>query len=173
MTDDVTTTITPDRFRAALGRFATGVAVLTTAVDGEPHGMTVNAVSSVSLDPPLVLVCIDRNAAVAGALGRIATFGLSFLSVDQQAIAQWFADADRPSGADQFRGIATIADASDAPIIGGVLGWLHCHMWAQYDGGDHVIVVGEVDAVGSVAADERRAPLVFFQGNYGTFVDAD
>lgn len=173
MTGEVHTTITPDRFRTALGRFATGVAVMTTTVDGEPHGMTVNAVSSVSLEPPLVLVCIDRKAAIAAHLGRITTFALSFLAVDQRSVAEWFADADRPSGTGQFHNVDTVAEAADVPIIAGAVGWLHCGMWAQYDGGDHIIVVGQVDGVGSADRGGERQPLVFYQGGYGTFATTE
>jgi flavin reductase len=154
-------------FRAVLGRFATGVGVMTTVRDGIPHAMTANAVSSVSLDPPLVLVCVERTAVMAGEVAASGVFALSFLAADQAHLSDRFSDPDRPQGAAQFDGVEVEAAATGvtgAPILAGALGWLDCRVWASYDGGDHDIVVGEVVALEVGSADD---PLLYYRSGYG------
>ncbi len=157
---------TPDRFRSVLGRFVTGVGVMTAvATDGQPHGMTANAITSVSLDPPLVLVCVDRDAIMADVVVEAGSFALTFLAADQERLSRWFADPDRPPGGAQFDTVTTSTQKTGSPILGGGVGWVDCRTWAAYDGGDHVIVVGEVLALGE-ADDPGAAPLVFDRGTY-------
>lgn len=141
--------ITPDRsdiddYRAVMGRFATGVTVMTVTVDGRPHGMTANAVASVSLQPLLVLVCVDKSTVMSWLVRRSNAFALSILAADQQDLSSHFADPDRPQGVDQFAGVATHLAVTGSPLLDGAIGWLDCRTWCTYDGGDHDIVVGEV-----------------------------
>ena len=157
--------LTPDVFKGVLGRFATGVSVMSTAVDGAWHGMTANAVASVSLDPPLVLVCVERSARMAGQVVAAGVFALSFLPAGRADLSTWFADPGR-SGEEQFAGLVTFEAATGAPVLAEAVGWVDCRVWASYDGGDHLIVVGEViDLDTGTAAD----PLVYYRSIYGRF----
>lgn len=155
--------VTPAAFRAVMSEFATGVGVMTTISDGVPHGMTVNAVSSLSLEPLLVLVCVERDTAMAELVSKTEVFALSFLSTEQEHLSRHFADRDRPLGEEQFEGVATGTAVTGTPILEGVLGWVDCRTWALHDGGDHVIVVGEV--VGLDLSGEADG-LVYFRGHY-------
>lgn len=168
MSDQPDTSLRPDAdaFRAVLGRFATGVTVMTTDDGGHPHGMTANAVSSVSLDPLLVLVCVDRAALMAGHVQAAGVFALSFLGVGQAALSDQFADPGRPEGVEQFAGVPTVVATTGAPVLADNAGWLDCRVWDVHDGGDHLIVVGEVVALGEGNLDE---PLVYHRGVYGRF----
>lgn len=136
-------------FRQVLSRYATGIAVMTVrGDDGEPHGMTANAVSSVSLDPLLVLVCVVRGTVMARLVQESGAFALSFLSADQEQLSNHFADASRPRGFEQFADIVTSDAATGSPILDGALSWVDCRVWRTHDGGDHDIVVGEVVDLG-------------------------
>jgi flavin reductase len=152
-----------DAFRAALGSFATGVSVMTTVVDGEPHGMTANALSSVSLDPPLVLVCVDRDAFMAELVGRAGVFALSFLAADQEALSWHFADPDRELGVAEFDGVATRTAVTGCRILERAVGSVDCEVVQSVDAGDHVIVVGRVVAA---HGDADVTPLVYVRGAY-------
>lgn len=156
-----------EAFRDVMGRFVTGVAILSTRVDGLPHAMTVSAVSSVSLEPTLVSVCIDRRAAMLEQVLRAGVFGLSFLPEGAADVSRRFADPQRPGGSQKFAGIGTVEGVTGVPLLAAHAGWLECRVWADHDGGDHVIVVGEVVALG---ADEARPPLVYHRANYGRFL---
>lgn len=158
----------PDTFRAAMSRFATGVTVMTTTVDDVPHGMTANAVTSVSLDPLLVLVCVGRDTHMAERLSNSDHFALSVLSADQQHVSQHFADASRQMGAEEFEKIEAGTAATGAPILRDGLAWLDCRIWARYDGGDHEIVVGEVVDLGIA---EMAPPLLYFGSRYRALAD--
>ncbi|MEJ2885806.1 flavin reductase family protein [Actinomycetospora aeridis] len=152
--------------RAVMGSFATGVTVLTTpGPDG--HGMTANAVTSVSLDPPLVLACVARTSRIHAAIERSGALGVSVLGGDQVAAAHWFADKGRPSGARQFDAVDHALGAhTAAPLITGALGWLECRVVTTHDGGDHAIVVGEVLAA-DTGADDADPALLFHRGRFG------
>jgi flavin reductase len=156
----------PDRFRAVLGRFATGVSLMTTVVDGVPHGMTANAVSSVSLDPALVLVCVERGAVMATEVVRGGVFALSFLTTEQEELSPLFADPERPEGVIQFAEVDVTSAVTGAPIVDGALAWVDCRVWATYDGGDHLIVVGEVL---DLDVGEPAEPLLYYRSGYGRF----
>lgn len=162
---------TPERFRAVMGRFATGISIMTAvAADGQPHGMTANAIASVSLTPPLVLACVDRSAIMAEVMVDAEGFALTFLSAEQEEWSQWFADSDRPVGAAQFEGVPTLSRPTISPVLEGGLGWVDCRTWATYDGGDHVIVVGEVVDLGETD-DPDAAPLLYDRGGYAYVMD--
>jgi flavin reductase len=151
-------------FRAVLGRFATGVGVMTTVRDGVPHAMTVNAFTSVSLEPPLVLVCVERATVMAVEVTKAEAFAITFLGADAAALSARFSDPTRPTGHEQFDAVATRPEVSGAPVLEGGLGWLDCRLWATYDGGDHLIVVGEVVALDVGPEDE---PLLYYRSGYG------
>lgn len=150
-------------FRDVAGRFATGVSVMTTVLDGDVHGMTINAFASVSLDPLLVLVCVERNTLMATMVQGSGVFALSFLAEDQQGLSIHFADPFRPLGRLEFESIRTHPAPSGCPLIDGAIGWFDCRVWDLHEGGDHVIVLGEPLALG-VGTDAE--PLLFFRGAY-------
>ncbi|MER7458837.1 flavin reductase family protein [Micromonospora sp. NPDC126480] len=148
--------------RVALGTFATGVTVVTVARP-RMHGMTANSFTSVSLDPPLVLVCVDRDAVMHDSIVAAGSFALSVLGAEQEDIARYFASQGRPRGAAQFADVAWLAgERTGAPLIEGSLAWLECDLWRTYDGGDHSIFLGRLLSARSRAAEA----LVFFSGRY-------
>jgi len=151
-------------FRRTVGRFATGVTVVTTVVDGVAHGMTANAFSSLSLDPLLVLVCVDRSAGLHERVTRAGTFAICVLAEGQEALSRRFA-ARHPAGAGgQFEGVATVpAPVTGSPLLEGGLVYLECRLSAVHPGGDHSIFVGEVLAAGELGGTE---PLLWFEGGY-------
>lgn len=155
--------VDPDRFRSALGRFASGVTVLTMRdADGKDHGMTATAFSSLSLDPPLVLVCVDRGASMAGPLGQATHFAVNLLARGQEELSRRFAEKD----VDRFSGVATVRGREDVPLLDGAIAHLECRIDARHPGGDHVIVVGEV----LDARAHEGEPLVYHLGRYGRIV---
>jgi flavin reductase len=159
---------TADGFRGVMGRFATGVTVMTTRADGVPHGMTANAVSSVSLDPLLVLVCVERDTVMADRVVEAGAFALNVLAEGQAAVSDRFADPDRPDGEPQFADLGVDRAVTGSPILTDAPAWLDCRVWATYDGGDHLIVVGEVAALAETG---DEAPLIYYRGGYRTVVD--
>lgn len=154
---------TDGAFRDVMGRFATGVAIVTVAVDGEVHGMTANALASVSLEPLLVLVCIERGTVTAELLERCGSFAVSILASDQAELSVRFADRQRPRGRVQFEGTPWEAGVTGAPIITGSIAHVECRVWRSYPGGDHDIVVGQVVGVGR---GDDREPLIYYRGGY-------
>jgi|LauGreDrversion4_2_1035121.scaffolds.fasta_scaffold06864_9 flavin reductase (DIM6/NTAB) family NADH-FMN oxidoreductase RutF len=152
--------IDPTTFRAALGRFASGVTVLTTrAADGTDLGMTATAFTSVSLAPPLILVCVDHDASAVPALTIGAAFAVHILAESQTALSRRFASSET----DRFAGLAIVRGLNEVPLLDGVLARLECRVTATYPGGDHRIVVGEVHE----ATLGEAGPLLYFRGGYG------
>jgi flavin reductase (DIM6/NTAB) family NADH-FMN oxidoreductase RutF len=144
--------------RKVLGRFPTGVTVVT-AHAGAPCGMTANAFTSVSLDPPSILVCVNRKA---------GSFAVSVLSAAQEDVARHFADHSRPRGAAEFGTVGwSPAPQTGTPVLDGSLAWLDCALTTSYDGGDHEIFLGQVLASGFGSA---RNALVFFGGSFHQLV---
>jgi flavin reductase len=151
------------QLRRAFGTFATGVTVVTVG-GASPHGMTANSFTSVSLDPPLVLVCVDREAVMHHALQARGLFGISVLAAHQEPVARHFADRWRPLGIAQFEGVDWAPGRSTgAPMIAGALAHLECALWRAYDGGDHSIFVGSLL---SLAKQPDSDALLFFQGRF-------
>lgn len=150
--------VTPRELRTAMGAFATGVAVVSTSWDGVLCGMTVNSLTSVSLDPPLVLVCLARGSRTEKAVASRGAFAVTLLAEGQEALSDRFARR----GADHFRGIEPELDDLGLPRLPGWLAYLACQVADTYSGGDHIVVVGRVLRC------ERRAgfPLVYYQGRY-------
>ncbi len=126
--------------------------------------MTANAFTSVSLNPPSILVCVHRNAAVYHAVRKAGCFGVSVLSGGQEDMARYFADRSRPRGAAEFEAIGwSPAPLTGTPVLDGSLAWLDCALTTSHDGGDHEIFLGTVLAVGSGTAQDA---LVFFGGSF-------
>jgi flavin reductase len=157
-----------EAFRHVMSRLAGGVTVVATIdADGVPHGMTVNALTSVSLDPVLVLFCCERDASLHAPVLHSALWTVSMLTAEQEHLSRWFATRER-HGAEQFAGLATrLGEHTGVPLLTESLAWLECRTWATYDGGDHTIVVGEVLDLGLGQADAN--PLLYFASEYRTF----
>jgi flavin reductase (DIM6/NTAB) family NADH-FMN oxidoreductase RutF len=153
---------TPSEFRKALGGFPTGVAVVTArAPDGPLHAMTVSSFNSVSLEPPLVLFSIARTAVSFLVWQGADRWGISVLCETQDGLSTRFAQ----SGGSKWLGFEPIAGATGVPLIPGALAHFECERYAVYDGGDHLIFVGHVLALGRPAGLASR-PLIFFSGRY-------
>ena len=154
--------LSPDRLRGAFGHFATGVTVITThGDDGRPHGATANAVSSVSLDPPLLLVCLLNGSRTLAALLQSGQFAVNVLHADQRHVAQRFAR----SGS-SWLGLDRCAGRTGVPLIAGAVASLECAVHDLADGGDHRIVVGRVLDVEHTT--RETSPLLFYRSTYTT-----
>jgi flavin reductase (DIM6/NTAB) family NADH-FMN oxidoreductase RutF len=151
-------------FRRAVGHFASGVTVVTTRVGGVDHAMTASAFTSVSLDPLLVLVCVDKEARFRDAVLESGTWGVSILSVADRRAAEWFAMKGRPL-IGQLDRYPHHREVTGAALLDSAVAWLECRTHAVYDGGDHDIVVGLV--VSAVEVDRDGVPLVYHRGRYG------
>ena len=150
--------------RSVLGRFATGITVLTSADGDLVHGMTANAFSSVSLDPPLVLVCVQQGALMLETIAANKAFGVSILSAGQEHLARYFASRARPAGRAQFDAVDWAPGPfTTAPLLSGAVAWLECELQSVHEGGDHLIFVGRVLSLGRGAEPDA---LLFFGGNY-------
>lgn len=152
-----------DAYRHAVGRLAKGVAVVTTTASGQYHAMTADSVTSVSLDPLLLLVCIETDARLHDAVIEAGVFGVSVLAADQRATADWFATPGRPLPGQLDRAPHTLS-AAGVPLLDGALSTLECSVVDVHPAGDHSIVVGEVRAVR--LSGDPRAALVHFRGQY-------
>ncbi|HVR28490.1 MAG TPA: flavin reductase family protein, partial [Thermoanaerobaculia bacterium] len=150
-------------YRDIWGNFATGVTVITTDVGGRLHGMTANGVVSVSLDPLLMIVCVDKSTRCHGQLCEAGKFGVSFLGQDQEAISSLFAQRGDPEQG-QLRGIPFRAGPHGTPILDGSIAYLECRLADVLPGGDHDLFVGE--ALGGEILRQDAAPLLFFRGRY-------
>jgi flavin reductase (DIM6/NTAB) family NADH-FMN oxidoreductase RutF len=152
--------IDSDTFRSVLGRFASGVTIVTTRDDdGADHGMTVSAFCSVSLDPPLVLICIDHSATMYRLLHGHRRFGISILSSEQEAYSRRFA-ADPDTG--RFDGIAYSRGESGVVLLDNALAHLECDVVEHYDAGDHSLFVARVER----AEPLHGRPLLYYRGGY-------
>ena len=153
-------TIDPDSFRSVLGRFASGITVVTTR-DAEQRdvGMTVSAFCSVSLDPPLVQVCVDHAASLYTALAVSTRYGVSILAAEQEALSRRFASADSTR---RFDGIGYKRGESGVILLDDALAHLECRIVASHDVGDHTMFVGEVESASARSA----RPLLYYRGGY-------
>jgi len=151
--------VSPDLFRRACALFPTGVAVLTTrASDGTPHGLTINAFCSLSLNPPLVLVAIDRVCGFLETFENAGHFAVNFLSAGQQNLSVRFSEL--PEG--RFTGVAWNPGLEGTPLIEGAIGSIECRTSQVIDAGDHRVLIGEVIGASVGEGD----PLVFFRSGY-------
>jgi len=153
-------TIDPDSFRSVLGRFASGITVVTTR-DAEQHdvGMTVSAFCSVSLAPPMVQVCVDHAASLYAALAVSTRYGVSILAAEQEALSRRFATAESTR---RFEGIGYRRGESGVILLDDALAHLECRIVASHDAGDHTMFVGEVESANARSA----RPLLYYRGGY-------
>jgi 3-hydroxy-9,10-secoandrosta-1,3,5(10)-triene-9,17-dione monooxygenase reductase component len=149
-----------DEFRKVLGRFATGVTIITAMDGGEPAGVAANSFTSVSLDPPLVLFCVGRTSTTWPRIERARKFAVNILGEHQEPLSKLFAT----KGADRFGQTEWHLGVGGSPVLHDVIAYLDCEFWAEYDGGDHIIIVGRVLDLGLT---HDAGPLVFYQGSYG------
>ena len=158
--------VTPSSFRSVLAELSSGVTVVTTQWQGVSHAMTATAFCSVSLEPPLVLVCVGRSSRFHGAVVGAQAWAVSLLSGDQGPRARHFANRGRDLLTQLSSVPHTPAPHSGAPLLAGARGWLDCSTTAQHDGGDHTIVVGQVlwAAVNDIPGD----PLTYHRGAYSS-----
>ena len=161
--------VTGQAFRSAMGRFATGVTVVS-ARGRHPHAMTANAVTSVSLDPPLLLVCLDQEARVHDAVLEDGRFGVSVLGADQVRISDWLATRGRPLVGQLSQVPVVIGEVLGMPLVAGSLVRLECEVEAAHPAGDHTVVIGAVRGLDAGAG--PADPLVWFGGGYRTLGDS-
>lgn len=147
------------KFRQALGRFITGIAIATTCkADGSPVGLTINSFNSVSLDPPLVLWSLGKNSPSLGEFEQAGHFAINVLGADQIPLSNCFA---RPG--DKFAEVDWKSGVANAPVIDGCIATFECKTTFCYDGGDHIIFVGEVENFSTTDGE----PLLYLDGRYG------
>ncbi|GHO84060.1 flavin reductase family protein [Dictyobacter formicarum] len=152
-------------FRLALGHFASGVTVITTQHQGQLHGTTVSSFCSLSLEPPLILVGIDRNATIHDLIIASEVFGVNILAEHAESLSQHFARRTP----DKFSTIAHRYGQLGVPLLDDALTTLECRLVARYPGGDHSIFVGEVT---STAIQPHHQPLLYYRSKYGRLQDA-
>ena len=157
------TRITSSEFRLALGQFATGVTVVTVErASGRVHGMTANSFTSVSLDPPLILVCVDQRAQLLSLLKDRKRFGVSILKDDQGAISEYFAQTEESAELEQRLGIRYRWTETHIPLLEDALVHIACNVVASHVAGDHTIFIGEVES----AEIYDGEPLLYLRGDY-------
>ncbi len=150
-------------FRGVLARYVTGVVVVSTCVEGIDHAMTANSFTSVSLDPPLVLVCVDRESRFHEAVIATDAWAVSVLGADAEPTARWFARRGRPLFGQFAHIAASRGAASGALLIDGAVAHLECRTEQLFPGGDHDILLGRVEAL---AVDTDSEPLVFYRHRF-------
>lgn len=151
-------------FRRILGHWVSGVSIVATKkVDGQLCGLTANAIVSVSLNPPLVLVCVEHGADSHDCIRTAGIFSVNVLCSDQERIARRFATWEVNT---KFEGLAFHEETTGAPVLDSALAWVDCRVHAEFPAGDHTIFVGEV-----LAGDAQEgAPLIYYRGGYGRFL---
>ncbi len=153
-----------DLFRSAMGCFTAGVTVVTTVdATGAPYGLTATAFSSLSMNPPLSLVCIGKDSGSYAQFAACTVFAVNFLAVEQVAVSQRFAS----SGGDKFADLDWRRGALGVPLLAATIGYAECSLVHSYEGGDHTIFVGQIEA----AATTEGAPLTYFRGAYRRLAD--
>jgi flavin reductase (DIM6/NTAB) family NADH-FMN oxidoreductase RutF len=155
--------VTADLFRQAMGNWCTGVTIVATAGHGgKPYGLTASSFTSVSLNPPLILVCLDNRISGLQSFKDSGKFGVSVLSEDQADLSTLFAKKDSVRPAELY-----FIGKTGVPLIKESLVGIECKHYAMYPGGDHEILIGEVEAVEFGTAHEGKGPLLYFRGKYG------
>jgi flavin reductase (DIM6/NTAB) family NADH-FMN oxidoreductase RutF len=155
----------PMEFRRTLGCFATGVTVITVVdPEGKPRGLTANAFSSLSLDPTLILVCVDHRSDTFPVIGPASAFAVNILGETQREVSQRFAG----KGEDKFMDVPYHAGKTGAPVIDGALAVIECLVHSAHEAGDHTIFIGNVQHV----EHGQGKPLLFFRGNYASLPEA-
>jgi len=148
-------------FRRVAGQFVAGITVVTTASDSGFRGITANSFTTVSLAPPLVLFCLTNTSTFTPLLAQSGVFAVSVLSVKDQFLSDRFANR-APLVDARFTGVPHRIERSGAPVLSNAIAWFDCRVWADYDGGDHRIIVGEVLALG----ENEGEPLAYYRSRY-------
>jgi 3-hydroxy-9,10-secoandrosta-1,3,5(10)-triene-9,17-dione monooxygenase reductase component len=159
---DIDPQIDPEQFRQVLGHLPTGVTVVTAQHPGGPVGMSANSVTSVSLEPPLILFCPAKSSETWPRIRESGRFCVNVFAAHHGEISERFA----ARGVDRFAGVAWHSRPS-GPALDEAVAWIECTIWAEHEAGDHLIVVGAVDHLDVREGAEN--PLVFFRGRYGSF----
>jgi flavin reductase (DIM6/NTAB) family NADH-FMN oxidoreductase RutF len=160
--ESVSVPVSSETFKAAMRRFATGVAIVTTAYDGRIHGFTVNAFASVTADPPTVLICVNRQATAHPLISSSQCFCVNILALEQRALAERFAGGEPTS---RFEGVEYRIGQSGSPILAGTLAHVDCRLSEELTSGTHTIFLGSVAEAGERAG----APLGYFDRQYRDF----
>jgi len=156
--------IEKNQLRQVMGHFATGVTIITTFnKDGQMHGLTANAFTSVSLEPPLLLISVDKKAESYPAFEESKVFTVNILADEQEGLSRKFA----VSGGNKFEGVAYRKGGNGAAILDGTLAHIECTLYAVYEGGDHTLYLGEIQE----AEVREGKPLVFYRGGYRAIGD--
>lgn len=164
--DDERMPVDPGEFRRVLGHFASGVTIVTAHDAAGPAGFACQSFASLSLDPPLVTFMVARTSTTWPRIARAGAFCVNILGAEQGALCRSFA----VSGADKFAGVSHApAPATGSPLLDSVPAWVDCRIQAVHTGGDHLIVVGRVEALGAATGEDGNGPLLFHQGTFGRF----
>jgi 3-hydroxy-9,10-secoandrosta-1,3,5(10)-triene-9,17-dione monooxygenase reductase component len=164
--DDERLPVDGGEFRRVLGHFASGVTVITAYDEDGPTGFACQSFASLSLDPPLVAFMVGRTSTTWPRIARAGVFCVNILGADQGPLCRGFA----VSGGDKFAGVAhTPSPVTGAPRLDGVPAWVDCRIQTVHTGGDHLIVVGRVEALGGSAETGGPGPLLFHRGRFGAF----
>lgn len=158
--------VTPDTFRIVMGQFCSGVTVVTAMGPTAPVGFTCQAFSSLSLDPPRIVLCVSRTSTSWPSIRSRGSFCVNVLAQQQHALSERFAR----SGGDKFRNVAWASSPDGAPRLAEATAWIDCQLHAEYDGGDHLVVIGDVSRL--EAPTEPREPLLYYRGRYTRIADA-
>jgi 3-hydroxy-9,10-secoandrosta-1,3,5(10)-triene-9,17-dione monooxygenase reductase component len=156
--------VEPGFFRKVMGHFVTGVTVVTTLEDDRPWGITVNALSSVSLEPALIVVALDRRRRVTPKLRAAGRYAVNILAEGQEGLADCFAGAQVTPGRDDFCGAAWNAGPSGLPLLDGAIAWLECTVVDTISAGDHDLFIGSVDALAT--PEDHPRPLLYYRRRY-------
>ncbi|GAA4806394.1 flavin reductase family protein [Streptomyces ziwulingensis] len=157
--------VTPGAFRTVMGQFCSGVTVVTAMGPEAPVGFTCQAFASLSLDPPRIVLGVSRSSTSWPVIRSGAEFCVNVLAQHQRALSDQFAR----SGGDKFRGVGWSGSPAGSPRLAGASAWIDCRPHAEYDGGDHLVVIGEVCRVETPA--EPRPPLLYHRGRYARIAD--
>jgi 3-hydroxy-9,10-secoandrosta-1,3,5(10)-triene-9,17-dione monooxygenase reductase component len=159
--------IASDTFRQVMGRFATGISVVTTFDGDQPAGITVNALSSVSLDPPLVMVALDRSRFITPMVRKLGRYAVNVLGEDQQALSDCFAHAPVSPGREAFCGASWSPGPEGLPLLDGAIATLECTVVQTFSAGDHDLFIGRVDSLAAAGEDaDAVIPLLYFRRRY-------
>lgn len=162
--------VTPELFREAMSRWATGLTVVTARDGDEIHGMLVSSFTGVAKEPPLVLVCADRSTRTHELIARAGVFAVSILPASQWETSEVFAGRRPDQDDDRFAVVAHHAEVTGAPILDDSLAWFDCRVVAVHDGGhSHTIYVGTVEAAGLPVAGDP--PLIYYHRSYRSLTD--
>ncbi len=156
--------IQPEVFRRVMGHFVTGVTVVSALDGDQPFGITVNALSSVSLDPPLVMIALDRRRFLTPIVRAAGHYAVNILSEDQQALSDCFAGAPVTPGRDRFCGAAWHAGALGLPLLDGAIATLECTVVETFSAGDHDLFIGRVETLGTDPL--HPMPLLYYRRRY-------